>query len=91
MFLYIDGNRRLWPKGALFARPGKLIVHIGPVQPPTQIEEVYKNYLNWVRTIDPSVVPEHLIDENFDQSSDNKDEDKNLQELTIDDDQQQES
>ena len=38
LFLYIDGNRRLWPKGAIFARPGKLIVHIGPVQQPTQIE-----------------------------------------------------
>lgn len=92
LFLYIDGNRRLWPKGALFARPGKLIVHIGPVQQPTQIEEVHLNYLNWVKTIDPSVVPEHLIDEAYDEYSEKtRDEDKNLQELTIDDDQNQES
>lgn len=91
LFLYIDGNRRLWPKGAIFARPGKLIVHIGPVQQPTQIEEIYMNYLNWVKTIDPSVVPEHLIDEDFDEYSDNKNEIKNLQQLTIDDDQNQES
>ena len=92
LFLYIDGNRRLWPKGAIFARPGKLIVHIGPVQPPTQFEEVYMNYLNWVKTIDPSVVPEHLIDEDFDENSGHKkDEDKTLQELTNDEDQNQES
>lgn len=92
LFLYIDGNRRLWPKGAIFARPGKLIVHIGPVQPPTQIEEVYLNYLNWVKTIDPSVVPEHLIEEEFDGNSEQrKDEDKTLQELTTDEDLNQES
>jgi 1-acyl-sn-glycerol-3-phosphate acyltransferase len=88
LFLYIDDNHHLWPKGAIFARPGKLIVHIGPVQPPTQIEEVYMNYLAWVKTIDPSVVPEHLVDEQFDQSSDSKEEDKNLQQLTIEDENQ---
>ncbi len=77
LFLYIDGNLKLWPKGAFFAKPGKLTVHIGPVQPPTDIEEVYKNYIAWVRTINPSVVPDDLTDENdvskFDQT---------LQELT---------
>lgn len=77
LFLYIDGNLKLWPKGAFFAKPGKLTVHIGPVQPPTDIEEVYKNYIAWVRTINPAVVPDDLTDENdiskFDQT---------LQELT---------
>jgi 1-acyl-sn-glycerol-3-phosphate acyltransferase len=29
LFLYIEGNRKLWPKGANFARPGKLTIH-GP-------------------------------------------------------------
>ena len=31
LFLYIDGNLRLWPKGAWFAKPGKLVVHIGSI------------------------------------------------------------
>ena len=60
LFLYIDGNLRLWPKGAIFAKPGKLIVHIGPVQKPCSIEEVYANYIAWVKTIDASVLPEDL-------------------------------
>ena len=64
LFLYIDGNSRLWPKGAVFAKPGKLTLHIGPIQKPTSIDEVYKNYLNWVKTIDPSVLPDDLTDEN---------------------------
>lgn len=64
LFLYIDGNLRLWPKGAIFAKPGKLTVHIGPVQKPTNIETVYQNYINWVKTIDPSVVPDDMTDEN---------------------------
>ncbi len=64
LFLYIDGNLRLWPKGAIFAKPGKLTVHIGPIQQPTNINEVYKNYLTWVRTIDPSVLPDDMTDEN---------------------------
>lgn len=63
LFLYIDGNLRLWPKGAIFAKPGKLTVHIGPIQQPTSIDEVYKNYLTWVRTIDPSVLPDDMTDE----------------------------
>ena len=64
LFLYIDGSSRLWPKGAIFAKPGKLIIHIGPVQEPTNIEEVYKNYLAWVKTIDPSVLPDDMTEEN---------------------------
>lgn len=64
LFLFIEGNSKLWPKGALFAKPGKLTLHIGPVQPPTSIEEIYKNYLAWVKTIDPSVLPDDMTDEN---------------------------
>lgn len=53
LFLFIEGNANLWPKGNLFAKPGKLIVHIGPVQPPAPIETIYSNYRQWVETIDP--------------------------------------
>ena len=81
LFLYIDGNSRLWPKGAFFAKPGKLTVHIGPVQEPTDIETVYRNYITWVKTIDPTVVQDDLTDENeIAQIS------ENLQQLTNDDD-----
>ena len=38
-------------------------MHIGPVQAPTEIDEVYKNYLAWVKTIDPSVLPDDLTDD----------------------------
>jgi 1-acyl-sn-glycerol-3-phosphate acyltransferase len=81
LFLYIDGNLRLWPKGALFAKPGKLTVHIGPIQEPTNIETVYQNYMNWVKTIDPSVVPDDMTDEN-----DVALVSENLQQLTNDED-----
>lgn len=77
LFLYIEGNLKLWPKGAFFAKPGKLTVHIGPVQEPSNIEVVYQNYLAWVKTIDPSIVPEDLINYSYiDQTE------KNLQQLT---------
>lgn len=67
LFLFIEGNSKLWPKGAWFAKPGKLVIHIGPVQPAesaSSIDKVYKNYLAWVKTIDPSVLPDDLTDEN---------------------------
>jgi 1-acyl-sn-glycerol-3-phosphate acyltransferase len=53
LFLYIDGNSELWPKGAIFAKPGKLTIHIGPVHPPAPIEQVYSNYREWVTQINP--------------------------------------
>ncbi len=64
LFLFIEGNLRLWPKGAWFAKPGKLTIHIGPIQPPGSIKEIHKNYLAWVKTIDPTVLPEELTEEN---------------------------
>lgn len=54
LFLYIEGNSALWPKGAFFAKPGKLTIHIGPVHPPAPIEQVYSNYRAWVTNIDPN-------------------------------------
>lgn len=65
LFLYIEGNLKLWPKGAIFAKPGKLTVHIGPVQEPTKIETVYQNYIQWVKTIDATVVPDDMTDDNI--------------------------
>ncbi len=53
LFLFLDGNTRLWPKGALFAKPGRLTIHVGPVHPPAPIEVIYKAYREWAIGIDP--------------------------------------
>lgn len=53
LFLYLDGNTRLWPKGAKWARPGVLTIHVGPVHPPGPIHDVYRAYKEWVLTINP--------------------------------------
>ncbi len=52
LFLYLEGNKDLMPKGG-FPRPGKLVIHVGPIQPPAPIEEVDKNYKEWVTKINP--------------------------------------
>jgi 1-acyl-sn-glycerol-3-phosphate acyltransferase len=53
LYLYLEGNSELWPKGAVFAKPGKLTVHIGPVKQPAPIEEIYSDYRTWVTGINP--------------------------------------
>lgn len=53
LFIYIEGNLDLWPKGAIFAKPGKLIIHVGPVHPPGPIDIVYSSYKTWVDSIKP--------------------------------------
>lgn len=58
LFLYIEGNTRLWPKGLLLPRPGILNVYVGPVIAPTgDIEHVKLEYKNWVQTINPEAYP----------------------------------
>lgn len=58
LYLYIDGNSRLWPKGQIFAKPGKLTIHVGPVKQPAPIEEIYADYRKWVVSLNP-----HAFDE----------------------------
>ncbi|GIL16911.1 MAG: hypothetical protein BroJett040_06620 [Oligoflexia bacterium] len=53
LYLYLEGNGELWPKGAVFAKPGKLTIHVGPVKQPAPIEEVYGDYRKWVISINP--------------------------------------
>ena len=53
LYLYLQGNGELWPKGAPFAKPGKLIIHVGPVKEPSSIEEIYADYKKWVEQINP--------------------------------------
>jgi 1-acyl-sn-glycerol-3-phosphate acyltransferase len=53
LYLYLEGNGELWPKGAFFAKPGKLLIHVGPVKEPAPIEEIYLDYRKWVIGINP--------------------------------------
>lgn len=58
LFIYIEGNSKLWPKGKSWAKPGKLTIHVGPVHPPGPIEEVYEAYKRWVVSVVPDAVKE---------------------------------
>lgn len=55
LFLYLEGNKHLWPKGRIFARPGFLTLHIGPVHPPGPIQQINAAYRQWVSSILPEV------------------------------------
>lgn len=59
LFLYLEGNAKLMPKGKM-PRPGTLTVHVGPVHPPCEIEELNKAYKEWVLGIDPSAYKDGL-------------------------------
>lgn len=54
LFLYLEGNYDLWPKGAGFARPGKLVIHVGPVHEPARIDQIFSAYKKWVSQINPA-------------------------------------
>ena len=66
LFLYLEGNSALMPKGALFPRPGKLIVHVGPVHPPAKVEDIYDSYRQWVTSINPNAYRPDEVDEGSD-------------------------
>lgn len=53
LFLYVEGNSRLMPKGQNFPSPGRLTIHIGPVHPPAPVEVVYAAYKEWGSKISP--------------------------------------
>lgn len=53
LFLYIEGNSVLWPKGRLIPKAGRLTLHVGPVHPPADVHEIYQAYKDWVLTVDP--------------------------------------
>ncbi len=74
LFLYLKGNSNLWPKGRPWPKPGKLTIHVGPVCPPGDIEQIFTAYTTWVRTIDPSVLPDSLLNSGKLESHDDSDE-----------------
>lgn len=54
LFLYIDGNSDLFPKGAAFPKPGFLTIHVGPVIQPSEVENINELYKKWVTGINPN-------------------------------------
>lgn len=66
LFLYIEGNANLWPKGNLLPKPGKLVINVGPVHPPGDIKTVYAAYKNWVMAINPEAFSEQPEENNDD-------------------------
>lgn len=52
LFLYLRKNRRLWPKGKSFPLPGKMYLHVGPVQAPGDTETIFKNYKQWTEQVE---------------------------------------
>lgn len=60
LFLYIEGNADLWPKGRVFAKPGKLTIHVGPIQEPAPVEIIFANYRKWIETINPNAFGDHI-------------------------------
>ena len=73
LFTYIEGNSTLWPKGQFFAKPGKLIVHVGPVHQPAPIDVVYKAYKEWVLKINPDAFADEEIEDTNHSSEKGKD------------------
>ena len=57
LFLYIEGNSDLWPKGQLLPSPGRLTIHIGPVHPPASADVLHRSYIEWVQTVAPPERP----------------------------------
>lgn len=59
LFLYLQENSQIMPKGAFIPRPGRLNLFVGPVQEPANIEEIDENYKNWVLQINPNAYREN--------------------------------
>ena len=70
LFIYLDGNKDLMPKGVFFPRPGFLNIHVGPVHPPASINEINENYKSWVLTINPNAYAADGAESNVDSSVD---------------------
>ena len=74
LFLYIEGNSDIFPKGAMIPKPGFITVHVGPVLMPEDIEQINERYKEWALTINPNayppeqeVAPEKPSDDNNDE------------------------
>jgi 1-acyl-sn-glycerol-3-phosphate acyltransferase len=77
LFLYLEGNTGLMPKGRVIPLPGKLRIHVGPVHPPADIDEIYEDYRDWVLNINPGAYrPEGLPEPEEEHIPDDESEDE---------------
>lgn len=63
LFLYLEGNTALMPKGRFIPLPGKLIIHVGQVHPPAKVDEIYSDYRDWVLKINPKAFRTEEVEE----------------------------
>lgn len=57
LFLYIEGNAELFPKGYFLPRPGILTIHVGPVVQPDEIDVINQKYKEFALSINPKAYP----------------------------------
>ena len=55
LFLYLKGNRLLWPKEKNWPAPGKIRLYIGPIQEPCDIDILFSNYKKWIDSIESNL------------------------------------
>jgi len=55
LFLYIRGNRVLWPRENNFPRPGKIHLYVGPVHAPSDVDTMFNHYKEWTQGIDANL------------------------------------
>lgn len=67
LFLYIDGNAKIFPKGAAIPKPGAIDLHIGPVLDPSEVDLIDQKYREFALSINPNA---YAPDENFDINDD---------------------
>jgi 1-acyl-sn-glycerol-3-phosphate acyltransferase len=60
LFLYLEGNAKLFPKGRFIPLPGILTMHIGPVIEPADIETINAKYKEFALSVNPEAyAPSH--------------------------------
>lgn len=57
LFLYLEGNAKLFPKGRLLPLPGILTIHVGPIIEPAEIEVINQKYKEFALSINPQAYP----------------------------------
>lgn len=62
LFLYLEGANKLMAKKQILPKSGVVKIHIGKVIPPSNIEEIQKQYTQWVSKIQPDSVGESSMD-----------------------------
>ena len=57
LFLYIENNAKIFPKGSAIPKPGKLDIHVGPVLQPADIDTIDEKFREFALSINPNAYP----------------------------------